>query len=920
MKNPYLNSLQLPKTSFPMKAKLSEKEPQIIKTWEQQGIYKKLLEKNKDAKMFFLEDGPPYANGPIHIGHVRNKILKDIVIKYKNLQGFKAPFLHCWDCHGLPIELKTIQKISDKQDYTAQDLRTLCRKEASSWVSHQKQQFQRLGILGDWDQNLLTMDPEYEAEEVSVFASLVKKGLIYQGKKPVFWCFKLQTALAFSEAEYKDHKSISIYVNFDLNLESQKKLQSSKPVSACIWTTTTWTLPANSAIALHPEHDYGLYQGPKRSLLLACKLADKFFKDCEMEPYPLQTRFKGKDLEGLIYTHPFLNRESPLILASHVTLDSGTGLVHTAPGHGLDDYTVGKKYQLKEYCPVDKRAHFTNELPDNLKGLFIFKAIPVILNMLKESGHLVAQKNLVHSYPYNPRSNSPLIYRLTNQWFLSLDKITDAKTSIRTQAIEACKSHIDFIPSWGQARLLAMIKNSPDWCLSRQRFWGVPIVVFYCNKCHHALLDPSIIQQISQKMLSSRQGIEYYFSTDVKELLAKDTSCKKCASKDFRKGTDILDVWFDSGVGHAVFSKRTDHDWPQPACLFLEGSDQHRGWFQTSLLSSLALKKEAPFRQLLTHGFVNDKSGHKMSKSKGNVLNPESIIQNQGSEILRLWVASENHALDISAGSESFQRLTESYRRFRNTFRFILGNISDFNPSKGLVEFSQLNKIDQWMLMQLNTLIQNTSKSYEAFAIHQVHQQLCHFFTIPCSSLYLDIIKDRLYTFSKTSLERRQAQSVLYHLINKLLPLMAPITSFLSEEAYSHLPQTNHASVFLEDYPKIEITWEKTQVKHLFEKLMPLRESLNKQLEILRTKGDIKSNLQASAKITLKNNFIDEHLTQQEQLEFFGVSQLKITTGDHPAITVQAAEGHKCIRCWFISTKINLDKICPKCVKNLIEK
>ena len=914
-KDHYRQTLHLPQTDFPMKAKLSEREPEIVKKWNENQIHKKILDKRKNAKSFFMPDGPPYSNGPIHIGHALNKILKDIVIKYKNLKGFKAPFWPSWDCHGLPIELKALDK-SPIENQTPKKLRQLCRKEALFWMENQRESFKRLGVLADWDHPLLTMDPEYEAEELRAFARLAEKGLIYRGTKPVFWCFKLKTALAFSEAEYREKTSPSIYVKFYLDSSSQKKLNSSQPLSAVIWTTTPWTLPANSAICLHPDFEYGLYKGEKESYLLACARAPAFFKEAKIPSLKKEQSFKGKELEHLTSLHPFMGKKSPLVLGDHVSLSAGTGLVHTAPGHGLEDYFVGKKYQLESPCPVDEKGHFTGDLPEDLKGLFIFKGNKAIIERIKKSGHLISHKEIKHSYPYNPRSHSPLIYRLTPQWFLSLDqKESSHLSSIRSQALKACQKDIHFAPPWGKARLEAMVKTSPDWCLSRQRVWGVPLAVFYCQNCSKPVLDSRIIRQIADKMESSKEGIEYYFSRPAKELLPEDLECAHCGGSDFKKSDDILDVWFDSGIQHSVLAKKKKSSFP--ADLFLEGSDQHRGWFQTSLLSSLALKGQPPFKTLLTHGFVNDQKGYKMSKSKGNVLDPLAIIKKSGAEILRLWTASENFFFDINAGEESFKRVTESYRRFRNTFRFLLGNLNDFNPENDLLTFKKLNAVDQWILIQLNLLIQQSRQSYDEFAFHKVYQLLNHFFTVQLSAFYLDIIKDRLYTFAKHSEERKKAQTVLYYLMDRLLPLMAPVTSFLSEEAYSYFNKKRKESVFLEDFPHLEEEWQSLKIQNLFLKLFPLREKLNKQLEELREKGKIGSNLQALAKITVKEDFISPALNERERLEFFSVSQLEIKKGETEDVKVEPAKGEKCSRCWFISESLNEKNLCPKCLAHL---
>ncbi len=902
-----------------MKARLAQKEPETVRKWSERQIHKKMLDKRKSAPLFFLPDGPPYSNGPIHIGHVLNKILKDMVIKYKNLKGFKAPFIPSWDCHGLPIELKTLKKISLPANKTAKSLRQNCREEALFWMKSQRQSFQRLGVLAHWDSPLLTMDSDYEAEEVRAFAKLAQKGLLYRGTKPVFWCFKLRTALAFAEAEYREHKSPSVYVKFYLSPESQKRLKSNQPVSAVIWTTTPWTLPANAGVCLHPDWQYGLYQGEKESYLIACGRAGGFFKETGLPPLAQKKAFKGRELEGLASLHPFMGRLSPLVLGDHVSLEAGTGLVHTAPGHGPEDYLIGKKYNLKAYCPVDEKGHFTDDLREELRGLFIFKGNQAIIDLLQSSGHLISHKDIIHSYPYNPRSDSPLIYRLTPQWFLSLDQPSSGPNSLslRGQALKACEEGIHFIPEWGQARLEAMLKASPDWCLSRQRVWGAPLAVFYCRKCSAPLLDAKIIENIADQMKASQEGIEYYFSREAQELLPEGQACRECGASDFQKGEDILDVWFDSGIQHFVLSGKKGLGGRFPADLFLEGSDQHRGWFQTSLLSSLALHGRPPFKALLTHGFVNDRQGRKMSKSKGNVLDPENIIKSRGAEILRLWTASENFSFDMSAGEENFQRVTESYRRFRNSFRFILGNLSGFDPEKDQVGFPDLNAVDQWMLGRLSDLIEDSARAFDEFAFHKAYQQLNYFFTVRLSAFYLDIIKDRLYTFAPHSPERRKAQTVLFQLIDKLLPLMAPITSFLSEEAYSYLPKERKESVFLEDFPEPDPEWRNEKTQNLFLRLFPLREKLNKRLEDLRRRRLIGSNLQAQAKITLEEDFISSVLSEREQMEFFGVSQLALETGQPSNITAQPAKGQKCPRCWFVSEGWGARGVCLKCAQNL---
>ena len=770
------------------------------------------------------------------------------------------------------------------------------------------------------------MDPAYEAEEARILARLAESGLLYRGKKPVFWCFQLRTALAFSEAVYRERKSPSICAQFHLRPEALKKLRLKLPASAVIWTTTPWTLPANSAIALHPDFSYGFYEAPggSRLWLIAGGRRAAFMKETGLAlPQKAKKTFKGRELEGLSAAHPFIERDSPFVLGDHVTLESGTGCVHTAPGHGLDDYALGAKYKLPMPCPVDERGHFTEEAPEDLKGVFIFKGNRIIQSRLRASGHLLAEKEITHSYPHSERSGSPLIYRLTPQWFLAMDRPAGKKgQSLRGQALAACRQ-IRFSPPESRARLEAMLKNSPDWCLSRQRLWGVPLPVFYCGACGEALLSPEIIRAIADKMEESGEGIEYYFSRPAAELLPAGQKCGACGGGKFRKGEDILDVWLDSGVQHAVFRKK---GLPFPADLFLEGSDQHRGWFQTSLVSALALTGQAPFKALFTHGFVNDKEGRKMSKSKGNALDPEAIAQSRGAEILRLWAAGENAALDPRAGGEQLQRAEEGYRRFRNTFRFLLGNLSGFDPERDIQPFQRLDASDRWILIRLNRLAARAAEDFEALALHRLCQRLSRFFASDLSAFYLDIIKGRLYTFGRRSPERLRAQTALFYLLQTLPPLMAPITSFLAEEAYSHAPcgsgpggcpAEKKESVFLEDFPKGNPKWRDSALERLFERLFALRGELNSRLEAVRRAGGIGSPLQAAARLSLPKGFLDPPLSHRELREFFSVSHVEVSASPRPGIEARKAPGEKCLRCWLFSPALNQEKVCPQCQKSM---
>jgi len=737
--------IHLPKTSFPMKGSLPLREPNWIEFWKQNKIYEKILEQNQKKQKCILIDGPPYANGKIHLGTTLNKILKDILMKQKNMSGSYSPFIPIWDCHGLPIELKATQKIKSRNP---KDIRQACRKEALHWVEIQEKQFQRLGVLADWEQKILTMHPQYEAEEVFLLSQLVKKNLIYRGKRPIHWCIKLQTAASSSEVEYKNHKSPSVFVRFET---LDKKFP--KNTAFVIWTTTPWTLPANKAICLKSDLNYGLYESSLGNLIIAQELKENFEKQTKLS-LTLKQSFMGSNLEHSTYIHPFTNETLPIVLGEHVTLEEGTGCVHTAPGHGVEDFIVSRQYKLPLFCPVDEFGKFTNEVPE-FKGLNIFKANPLIIEKLKKSKHLIQEKEIEHSYPFHQRSQFPLILRTTDQWFL---KFNDEKTPIRKMSLEACDSKIRFIPQWNQQRLKGMIKESPNWCLSRQRYWGVPLPIFYCTSCKHPLCEASLMEQISLQMKET--GIEYYFSKSSQELLPKGTKCEKCSHTQFQKGEDILDVWFDSGVCHSVI-KKLKGDFYFPAQVYLEGSDQHRGWFQTSLNSSIALHGVPPFETLITHGFVYDLEKRKMSKSLGNIIDPQDIINKYGAEILRLWVASCNYSQDISSGDEIIDRVRETYRRFRNTIRFMLGNLSDFNPEKDSLKIQEMTPLDQWILSQLSHVSKDIQTFYSQFEFHKVYQKLNQFYTIELSSLYLDMIKDRLYTFKADGIKEDLLNSPL---------------------------------------------------------------------------------------------------------------------------------------------------------------
>ena len=732
-------SINLPKTPFPMKANLNQKEPEIIETWTEKQIYRKMLEKNKEGDFFTMTDGPPYANGHLHIGHCLNKCLKDFIIKYKNMAGFYAPYIPGWDCHGLPIEHKVTKKLGSKtRKISSRQLRQMCRDEAGKWIEIQKNEFIRLGVFGQWEKPYLTMNPGYEAEEIREFARIYKNGVILRGQKPVYWCIPLQTALAEAEVEYMNHESPSIYVRFPYK-PSEKFGSFGKPVYCVIWTTTPWTLPANLAIALHENYEYGFFENEDEFLLIAREIQKKFEDETNLRLKSPQKFFLGKDFEFEKAEHPFENRSSLLILSEYVTLESGSGLVHTAPGHGQEDHQVARRYNLPVISPVGPNACFTDEVP-KYRGLQVFKANPVIIEDLKASGYLLAQKNITHSYPHCWRTKTPLIFRNTSQWFIKMD---EESYNIRLKTLKAI-DRIGFVPKWGVQRLKAMIENRPDWCISRQRNWGVPLPVLHCKDCDHPWLDEEVMEKIALAM-EQGTGIESYDQLPIKEL-TRDHCCEKCGSKDFKKSSDILDVWFDSGVCHSAVQKK-EKGLAFPADLYLEGSDQHRGWFQTSLLTSIASTGQSPFKTLVTHNFVNDSQGRKMSKSLGNVVNPKDLIKKSGAELLRLWVASQDYGQDINFSEESFQRVTETYRRLRNSLRFLLGNLNDFDFKKDQILYKDLTPLDQWILDRFHQFMESVTQFYNHFEFYKVYQSLNQFFTIDLSNHYLDMIKDRLYTW-----------------------------------------------------------------------------------------------------------------------------------------------------------------------------
>ncbi len=910
----YKSTVRLPQTDFPMKGNLNVKEPEILSNWKDKKIYQRVVAKNASHKKFVLPDGPPYANGSIHMGHCLNKILKDIIIKYKNMTGFSAAFIPGWDCHGLPIEHKVMKDLSEKKlKKTDDEILQLCREEALTWVNHQREQFKRLGILADWENPYLTMSKEYEAEEVREFAKAFKKGVIYRGEKPVFWNWALKTALADAEVEYHDHKSPAVYVKFPVTDAATLKKIGSKnsKVNFVIWTTTPWTLPANVAICLHPDFEYGIYEINNEAIVVAKALKEFFEKDTG-HTLTLEKTIKGVDLEKGKARHPWIDRDSVIILGSHVTQDAGTGAVHTAPGHGVDDFRVGQTYQLPVLCPVDDCGLFTDDVPE-YKGQNIFKVNPLIVERLKASGLLLGYREITHSYPHSWRSKTPLIYRTTPQWFLGIDL---EGSEIRAKTMKALND-IEFYPDWGEARFRAMIEGRPDWCLSRQRIWGVPIPIYYCKATGEPLADADIMMRIADVI--EKNGIEAFWKTAPEDVIANFSVKGKFGSEGFKHGRDILDVWFDSGICHAAVQKLRP-ELGFPADIYLEGSDQHRGWFNTSMLSSMATNGVSPFKALLTHGMVTDSQGRKMSKSVGNYVDPQSLTDKSGAEIIRLWVAYSDYGRDVGCGTEELTRVTETYRRFRNTLRFLLGAISDFDFTKDQIPIAKMTKLDQWALSELAVLTEKVTDAYENYEFYKVYHLINNFFTVTMSATYLDVLKDRLYTWKADGVPRRSAQTVIYQVTDYVIRMMAPIVSFLSEEAYSHFKGKTEESVFLLNFPIAPKEWENENLTLHFENLLKVRSEVQRSLEELRAQKTIGSSLESTVTISAEGTVLEDLTKAYDLREFLIVSEVHLKSGPFK-VEAGKAPGNKCLRCWIYSKDTGqsekFPEICPKCVEAL---
>ncbi len=951
------DSVNLPKTKFKMKANLSEKEPKIIKFWDEKKIYEKILYKNKDREKFILHDGPPYANGNIHLGHALNKILKDVIVKYKTMKGYYSPYVPGWDCHGLPIEKKMEKdlKIKNRENMNVADFRKKCREYANKYVNIQKEQFKRLGVLGDWEHPYLTMNKGYEASIARAFGEFVDRGYVYKGLKPVYWCTSCKTALAEAEVEYKDHESPSIYVKFPVTeglfeILNELKNDDYKNAYVVIWTTTPWTLPANLAIALHPNYDYvAVFNKEKKEVYIVAEgRLMEFVSDCNITNYKIVARFKGKVLEYQKCKHPFLDRESIVVLADYVTLDQGTGCVHTAPGHGQEDYVTGQKYGLEVLCPVDGDGKFT-ESGGEFKGKHVFDANSEIVELLKNKGMLLKVDELMHSYPHCWRCSSPIIFRSTPQWFIAMDK-----NELRENALNEIK-RVKWIPPWGEDRISNMIATRPDWCISRQRSWGVPIIVFYCENCGEVLLDKKVIDNVVD--IFEKEGSDAWFKYPSNELIPKDVKCRKCGGEKFKKEFDILDVWFDSGVSYyAISSERDDHIWP--ANLYLEGGDQYRGWFHSSLLASLGTKGSSPYMEVVTHGWVLDDKGYAMSKSLGNVVSPLDIIKESGAEILRLFFTSVEYKEDIKVPADKFSRVKDAYRKFRNTFRFMLGNLFDFNPTKeytneegsgGYVPIEERYEIDKWALAKAYEVFENCINSYEEYNFHHVYHKLYNFLVIDLSATYFDILKDRLYTFKASSKGRRSAQSTLWDLLQLLVRLLAPIISFTAEEVWQYIKEIDPSleiSVFLSDFDVKDLNmWKNESLLSIYNRIFEVRELVLKALEEKRKEKVIGNSLEAGIKLSIPNTEkvlidilserkdnlryifivsnveIDTHHVDKEKKgedEHLGVDSEKIEEQMKIQVDVEKLNWNKCERCWNYSPNVgkfeDFPTVCERCI------
>ena len=909
----YKNTLNLPATDFPMKANLANREGSFLKDWQDKDIHQQIRQKFKGKPLFVLHDGPPYANGDIHIGHAVNKVLKDVIVKSKTLSGYDAPYVPGWDCHGLPIE-HMVEKKKGKVGHkiSADEFRAACREYADKQIEKQKVDFKRLGIFGDWDNPYLTKNFKYEADIVRALGKIVKNGHLTKGFKPVHWCTECSSALAEAEVEYKDKGSDTVDVAFNVIGDF---FENDKPVALIIWTTTPWTLPANEAVSLHPDLDYALVDVGKSLYILSDDLLESSLERYGVKDFKkLSKTYKGSELEGLMLQHPFYDKQVPVILGEHVTTETGTGAVHTAPAHGQDDYVVGLQYNLPVDCPVDGRGVFIDST-EGVAGEFIFKANATIIGLLESHGTLVKHEPITHSYPHCWRHKTPVIFRATPQWFVSMTK-KNLRDKVNDEIL-----NVKWIPNWGQKRIELMVGNRPDWCISRQRYWGSPITLFINKNTGELHPDTEKLFEVVAKKIEL-DGIEAWFKLKVKDVLGAE-------AKDYEKTTDTLDVWFDSGVSHYAVLKASSY-LSDVADMYLEGSDQHRGWFQSSLLTSCAINERAPYKQVLTHGFTVDQNGHKMSKSLGNVIPPQKVVNSLGADILRLWIGSTDYSGEMTVSDEILNRSADSYRRIRNTMRFMLANMQGFDPKNDLVDMNDMLVLDRWIVSKTHDLQQQVINEYDNYNFHFVMKAILNFCTNDLGGFYLDVIKDRQYTTQTDSLARRSAQSALFHISHAMVRWLSPILSFTSEEIWQFLPGASNESVFLQTwYEGLEGNFDSPVI----ESCRDINTHLRKELEEMRRNKVIGSSLDAEVDIYCKDENYQNLLGLKDELRFVfitseaRVNELSSKPSDAKeidssiAIKVYKSKHQKCVRCWHHRPEIGQNKmhndLCDRCVENV---
>jgi isoleucyl-tRNA synthetase len=925
----YKATLNLPQTSFPMRANLPAREPEILARWQALGMYDAIQRANAGKPKFVLHDGPPYANGNVHLGTALNKVLKDIIVRYKSMRGFHAPYVPGWDCHGLPIELQVERELAkEKRKPEAvgkAEVRRLCRAYAERFVDVQRAEFKRLGVLGAWEHPYLTMAAEYEAAEVREYAKLIRGGYVYRGKKPVHWCASCGTALAEAEVEYAEVTSPSIYVTFPLVPPFPTALASlaGRPVAVVIWTTTPWTLPANLAVAVHPEHEYVAVDAGAEVLVVARGRLAAVTAAAGLGAPPVLATMPGRALEGGRARHPWIDRTVPIVLADYVTLDAGTGCVHTAPGHGQEDYETGRRYGLDILAPVDARGRFTADAGE-FAGERVFAADPAVIARVRAAGRLLAADTLRHPYPHCWRCNKPVLFRATEQWFVSLEH-----EGLRRRALAAI-GDVEWVPAWGRDRIAGMIEHRPDWCLSRQRVWGVPVVAVYCVRCEAPVIDAALVEHVAD--VFERETSDAWFVRDIADLLPPNLRCAGCGAGEFRKEEDILDVWFDSGASFAAVVERHPALAPR-ADLYVEGTDQHRGWFHSALLLALATRGRPPYDTVLTHGFILDGAGRKMSKSLKNVIAPEEITDKYGADILRLWVSAEDYREDLRISQEILGRTVESYRRIRNTFRFLLGGIGDLAPAVTVPP--ALTELDRWILHRTQRLVERCRRAFDAYEFHVVYHAVNNFCSVDLSALYLDIVKDRLYCSGAATPERRAAQWTMWRIAETLTPLLAPIVPFTTEDVWSHLPGPRAESICLAAFPEVDARFVDDDLEAVWTRLFQLRAAVNKALEGARQSDTIGHSLDADVRIAPTDPASPAGREWAALLERYRdelatvciVSAVAVDAradGMPPsplvpelAVAVGRAAGTKCARCWNYRTSVGTytahPDICDRC-------